>query len=124
MRPKVVCICGSTRFADFHAICRWKLEQTGEHICVMINYLPPWYAEQQGWNGHDHFGEASGTNEALDELHLRKIDMADEVLVVDVGGYYGDSTRREVAYAEMQGKPVRYASREHPEWLEPPTEGS
>jgi hypothetical protein len=44
----------------------------------------------------------------LDELHFRKIDMADSVLVVNPGGYIGDSTRREIAYAESTGKPVTY----------------
>jgi hypothetical protein len=44
----------------------------------------------------------------LDELHLRKIDMADSVLVVNPGGYIGDSTRREIEYATRTGKPVGY----------------
>ena len=44
----------------------------------------------------------------LDELHLRKIDLADEVMVLNVGGYIGDSTRREIEYANAHGKPVRY----------------
>ena len=38
--------------------------------------------------------------------------MADEVYIVDPGGYVGESTRREIAYAESLGKPVRYLSRE------------
>jgi hypothetical protein len=108
VRPVVVCICGSTRFADKHAIKRWELERDGTHICLMINYLPAWYAQEQHWNGCDHFGEASGCKDVLDELHLRKIDMADKVFVVNPGGYIGDSTRREIEYAEAAGKPVEY----------------
>lgn len=50
--------------------------------------------------------------EALDELHKRKIDLCDEVLVLNVGGYVGDSTRSEVEYAESIKKTVR--------WLEIP----
>ena len=107
-KPEVVCICGSTRFADQHAIARWELERDGSHICLMINYLPAWYAEQEGWNGHDHFGEAAGTKEALDELHKRKIDLCDWVLVINQGGYIGDSTRSEIEYAETQSKPIQY----------------
>ena len=42
----------------------------------------------------------------LDELHLRKIDLADAVFVVDPGGYVGDSTTREIEYARSTGKPV------------------
>lgn len=106
-RPRVICIIGSTRFADHHAIMRWEFEKLG-HICLMINYLPAWYAESQGWNRPDHIGEQAGLKEHLDELHLRKIDMSDDVFVVNVDGYVGDSTRREIAYAKRQNKPVRY----------------
>lgn len=45
----------------------------------------------------------------LDELHLRKIDLADEILFLSVDGYIGESTSREIAYAAKNGKPVRYA---------------
>ena len=44
----------------------------------------------------------------LDDMHLRKIDLADEIFVINVGGYNGESTRREIAYAEKTGKKVRY----------------
>lgn len=106
--PRIVCICGSTRFADQHAIARWELERDGSHIGLMINYLPEWYAKAEGWSGHDHFGEASGTKDALDELHKRKIDLCDWVLVLNCEGYIGDSTRSEIEYAEGLGKPVQY----------------
>ncbi len=46
--------------------------------------------------------------EKLNALHLRKIDLADEILVLNVGGYIGETTRREIAYAIRQGKPVQY----------------
>ena len=49
-----------------------------------------------------------GTKEMLDDMHLRKIDLADEIFVINVGGYIGESTRREIAYAEKTGKKVRY----------------
>ena len=48
------------------------------------------------------------TKEMLDDMHLRKIDMADEVFVINVGGYIGSSTRREIEYALSQGKKVNY----------------
>lgn len=107
-RPKRVCLCGSTRFADVHAITRWELERDGSHICLMINYLPARYADEQGWDGNDHFGEAANCKEILGELHWRKIDLCDEVLVLNVGGYIGESTRGEIEYAKRIGKPVRY----------------
>ena len=111
-KPTIVCICGSTRFADLHAIKRWELERTGEHICLMINYLPASYAETEGWNGHDHFAEQAGLKDVLDELHFRKIDMCDEVFVINVDGYIGESTRNEINYAEEIGKPVKYLEKE------------
>lgn len=44
----------------------------------------------------------------LDDMHKRKIDIADEIFVIKVGGYIGESTRNEIAYAESQGIGVRY----------------
>ena len=49
-----------------------------------------------------------GTKEMLDDMHLRKIDMADEIYVINVDGYIGESTKREIAYAEKTGKNVNY----------------
>ncbi len=46
--------------------------------------------------------------EKLNALHLRKIDLADEILVLNVGGYIGETTQREIAYAIQRGKPVQY----------------
>lgn len=48
----------------------------------------------------------------LDELHLRKIDLADEVLILNVGSYIGESTRREIDYAKRNGKPLRFIEEE------------
>jgi len=107
-KPKVICICGSTRFADVHAITRWELERQG-NICLMINYLPKEYVEQEFGNGKtDHFGEASGLKEHFDKLHLQKIDLSDEVFVVNVDGYIGESTRNEINYAKSKGLPILY----------------
>ncbi len=56
--------------------------------------------------------EFAEVNQRLGSVHLQKIRMVDEVFIVDPGGYVGESTRREIAYAESLGKPVRYLSRE------------
>ena len=45
---------------------------------------------------------------SLGALHLRKIDLADRVLVINPGGYIGESTSREIAYARATGKPVSF----------------
>ena len=107
-KPKIICICGSTTFADTHAVMRWELEKDGKAICLMINYLPHWYFKSIGLKGGDHFGEQFGNKEILDELHLRKIDLADEIFVINQGGYIGESTRMEIEYAEKLGKPIKY----------------
>lgn len=106
-KPKIICICGSTKFADTHAVMRWEFEKDGKAICLMINYLPNWYAKEIGLD-KDHFGEQFGNKEILDELHLRKIDLSDEIFVINEGGYIGESTRMEIEYAKKQGKPIKY----------------
>jgi histidinol phosphatase-like enzyme len=106
-KPEIIFLCGSTRFANHHAIMKWELEKQGK-IVLMINYLPHWYAKAKRWRDHHHFEEKSGMKEMLDELHLRKIDLADRVMIINVDGYIGESTRNEIEYAEKQGKPVEY----------------
>ena len=60
-----------------------------------------------GHSGDDEVW-AEGTKTMLDDMHLRKIDMADEIYVINVGGYIGQSTRNEIAYAQSRGITVRY----------------
>lgn len=107
-RPRIICLCGSTRFIETFAIKTWELEREG-YIVLGCTLLPMWYCEVPS-----HFGEQTGTKEQCDELHKRKIDLADEVLILDVDGYIGESTRSEIEYATATGKPVRYLSTEQP----------
>jgi hypothetical protein len=100
--PPVVCISGSTRYVDVMAVKAWEFEKAGE-IALSCHLLPEWY----GAEAH-HQAEAEGVAERLDELHLRKIDMADRLFVVNADGYIGESTRREIEYATKIGKPVEY----------------
>ena len=99
-KPKVVCLCGSTRFMDTFFEAGWAETLKG-HIVLSVGVVT---------TSADHAGEALGSEvvQMLDELHWRKIDLANEVLVLNVGGYIGFSTRREIDYAESQGKPIRY----------------
>lgn len=60
-----------------------------------------------GHAGDNEVGK-EGTKEMLDDMHLRKIDMADEIYVINVGGYIGSSTRNEIEYAKRTGKVVRF----------------
>ena len=63
-----------------------------------------------GLFGHSGDDEVwtEGTKEMLDDMHKRKIDMADEVFVINVGGYIGASTRSENEYARATGKTILY----------------
>ena len=63
-----------------------------------------------GLFGHSGDNEAwvEGTKEMLDDMHKRKIDMADEIFVINVGGYIGDSTRSEIEYVKKTGKSIHY----------------
>ena len=63
--------------------------------------------DDEVWDGMDE-GTLSKTKEMLDDMHKRKIDMADEIFVINVGGYIGDSTRSEIEYAINTGKKVNY----------------
>lgn len=109
-RPKIICICGSSRFADHAAVASWNFSKQG-FITVSYELLPEWYHEKSGKVARDHYAEQEGVANILDELHLRKIDLADEVFVINVGGYIGDRTKIEIAYANRQRKPVNYLER-------------
>ncbi|MBM7438562.1 hypothetical protein [Streptomyces sp. HB132] len=100
-RPEIVCICGSTRFVDEMSAANRDLTFTGV-IVVAPGVFP---------RAGDHEADEAITVEqktALGALHLRKIDLADRVLVVNPGGYVGESTSREIAYARATGKPVSF----------------
>ena len=90
----VVCLCGSTRFRAEIVEANRLLTLEG-HIV-----LAP------GVFGHDGDPITDDEKAKLDALHLRKIDMAEQVIVIAPGGYIGESTRREIVYAESTGKPV------------------
>ena len=103
IKPKIVCFCGSTRFFNEFMIERWKLEKQGI-ITLGINILPSGYFKESDCHG----AEQEGVKEILDELHKRKIDISDEVFVINVEGYIGSSTRSEIDYALTIGKPIKY----------------
>lgn len=99
-RPTIVCLCGSTKFRDAYTQATRDKTLAGEIVLSV------------GLFGHlEGLDTASDTKVMLDELHLRKIDLADYVYVVDVDGYVGESTRREVAYAREHGKRVEFLSK-------------
>jgi dienelactone hydrolase len=101
-RPVIVCLCGSTRFRDEFTAANRRQTLDGRIVLAPGVF---------GWSGdlsaEDSQGGEVKTN--LDDLHKRKIDLADEVLVVSRDGYFGQSTAGEIAYAVEHGKPVRFA---------------
>lgn len=92
-RPEIVCLCGSARFAEELRAAHRELSLEGAVVVAPSEAGGPLTDEQRT---------------ALGALHLRRIDLADRVLVVDPGGYVGESTAREIAYARAAGKPVSF----------------
>lgn len=99
-RPRIVCLCGSTRFKAAWWEETKRLTHEG-YIVLGVGDLNPNKVDT-----NDPIDPALKAK--LDELHLRKIDLADEVLILNVGGYIGESTRRELEYARKGNKPVRF----------------
>jgi hypothetical protein len=94
----VITLCGSTRFKEQFLEAQKRLTLEG-NIVISV-----------GLFGHSGDNEVwtEGTKAMLDDMHKRKIDMADEIFVINVGGYIGESTRSEIEYARAQGKKINY----------------
>jgi hypothetical protein len=71
-----------------------------------LHLLPQWYFGDE--IPHDHLAEFEGIADQMDELHLRKIDISDEIFVVNYNNYIGESTAKEIEYAEKIGIDIRY----------------
>ena len=102
---KVITLCGSTRFKDAFMEAQKRLTLEG-NIVISVGLFGH-AGDSEVWENMDE-GTLTRTKEMLDDMHKRKIDMADEIYVINVGGYIGDSTRSEIAYAQATGKGVRY----------------
>ena len=99
--PNIICICGSTRFQK-------EMEEANRRFTMGgLIVLAPGVFQHMG----DPLTDAEKAK--LDELHLRKIDMADQVYVVNPGNYIGESTRREIEYALSKGKAVIQQTCDH-----------
>ena len=95
---KVITLCGSTKFKDEYMKAQKDLTLQG-NIVTSVGLF--------GHSGDDEVW-TEGTKEMLDNMHKRKIDMADEIFVINVGGYIGESTKSEIEYAIRNGKRVNY----------------
>lgn len=107
MRPTVTTLCGSTRFPDAFALANMHLSLMGR---IVIGLGMSGHADEpRGARFLTSDGdESTPEKQGLDQLHYRKIDMSDGIYVVNVGGYIGSSTRREIAYALAHGKAVEW----------------
>lgn len=100
--PPIVCLCGSTRFGKEYQKALLDLTIAG-NIVLTVGCMT------RSDNELQEAGIVSDDMKtAFDELHKRKIDLADSIFVINVGGYIGSSTRNEIEYAESLGKPVSY----------------
>ena len=94
----VITLCGSTRFKEQFLAAQKRLTLKG-NIVISVGLF--------GHSGDDEVW-TEGTKEMLHDMHKRKIDMADAIYVINVGGYIGESTKSEILYAKAHGKTVYY----------------
>ena len=106
---RIITLCGSTRFKDAFMETQKRLTLEG-NIVISVGLFGH-SGDNEVWENMDE-GTLTRTKEMLDDMHKRKIDMADEIYVINVGGYIGSSTRSEIEYAKVTGKPVRYLEEE------------
>ena len=109
-KPKIVVMCGSSRFVDIMAVCAWIIEREEKAISMGLHLLPEWYCNN---NIPDHLAEHEGVAEQMDNLHLRKIDISDEIFVINCNDYIGDSTKREIEYAKSLNKKIRWFTHDY-----------
>lgn len=102
---KVVTLCGSTRFKEQFMDAQKELTLKG-YIVISVGLFGH-SGDSEVWENMDE-GTLTKTKEMLDDMHKRKIDMADEIFVINVDGYIGESTKSEIEYAKRTGKKVNY----------------
>ena len=95
---KVITLCGSTKFKEQFIEVQKRLSLQG-NIVISVGLF--------GHSGDTEVLE-EGVKEMLDDMHKRKIDMADGIFVINVGGYIGNSTRSEIEYAKEHQKTIEY----------------
>ena len=97
---KIICLCGSTKFKE--AFEKANREETLKgNIVLSVGAFPhcegDWITKEQ--------------KELVDKLHFKKIELADEILILNVGGYIGESTNNEIEYAKSKRKIIRFLER-------------
>ena len=136
-KPEIVCLCGSTRFYDEYQRQSFRLTLEGK-IVLSVGFFERAYArsraetssppcapspegefiqfldaEEMGQRAHGpNAGITEEQKRLVDELHLRKIDLAQRVFFINIGGYIGHSTHRELAYSILWDKTIEFYDRE------------
>lgn len=103
---KVITLCGSTRFKDKFFEFQKQLTLDG-YIVISVGLFGH-AGDSEVWEDMDEGTLTRTTKEMLDDMHKRKIDMADEIFVINVDGYIGNSTKSEIEYAKTHNKGIRY----------------
>ena len=103
-KPTIVCLCGSTKFGKAFADANLKETLAGK---IVLSIGCNMKSDTEIF-GHLSESELAKIKTNLDELHKRKIDISDEVFVLNVDGYIGESTRSEIEYANKLELPIRY----------------
>ena len=102
-KPKVIVLCGSTRFYNEFQAVNYELTMQG-YIVLSVGF----YLHSQDKAHGQEIGCTKEQKIMLDELHMRKIDLADEIFVINQHGYIGDSTKKEIEYSRSWGLPFRW----------------
>ena len=102
---KIITLCGSTKFKDEFMKVQKDLTLKG-NIVISVGLLGH-SGDNEVWENMDEC-TLTKTKAMLDDMHKRKIDMSDEIFVINVGGYIGESTKSEIEYAKSTGKKVNY----------------
>ena len=102
---KIITLCSSTKFKEEFFKVQKDLTLKG-NIVISVGLFGH-SGDSEVWENMDE-GTLTKTKEMLDDMHKRKIDLADEIFVINVGGYIGESTKSEIEYAKNTGKKVNY----------------
>ncbi len=104
MFPSIITLIGSSKFVDYHTSLAWEIEKRS-----IIAFSLHWIIAAPGSPLYgvatieDHLAEHEGVADIMDELYLRKLDLADEVVLLAIDGYVGESTAREIKYCKSIG---------------------
>ncbi|MBE6446559.1 MAG: hypothetical protein E7021_04065 [Alphaproteobacteria bacterium] len=103
MKRKIITLCGSSKFKDEFLRLQKELTLAGNIVLSL-----PFFSHSDGLFDKMTEIEFQKLKNMLSEIHQQKIDMSDEIFVVNVNGYIGESTKQEIEYAKSQNKRIVY----------------